>query len=167
MEEEFEIVPVSPLRRLERRIERLEEQIKRESGSQFLKEIVDIIKVNQLIIDEVVKSNEALKLEISKLYPKLDSLVLQMQELLNFIKASAFQEAIGEEAFKPLVKKMNEMVELLKDVSLTNKQLVERLELLERRTREQKQPAQLPIRLPIQTQQPQQPQQGLVLLEKK
>mgnify|MGYP001773197950 CR=1 FL=1 len=92
-----------------------------------------------------------------------------MQELLNFIKASAFQEAIGEEAFKPLVKKMDEMVELLKDVSTANRQLIERIELIERRTREQRQVPQLPIKLPIQQGQTSQPtqQQGLIFLEKK
>ena len=161
MEEEFEIVPLTPLRRLERRIERLEEEVKKGSPSEFLKEIVDIVKVNQLIIDEVVKSNEALKLEISKLYPKLDSLVLQMQELLNFIKASAFQETIGAEAFKPLMKKMDEMINTLKEVSVSTKQVAEKIDVLERKIKREE-VQKIPIQLPL----PQEKKEGLVMLKK-
>ncbi|MEM5820453.1 MAG: hypothetical protein QW678_02310 [Candidatus Aenigmatarchaeota archaeon] len=131
MDEEFELLPSTPLRRLERRLERLEQEINKKSGETFLKEIVDIIKVNQLIIDEVVKSNEALKLEISKLYPKLDSLVVQMNELLNFIKSSVFQETIGTEAFRPLIKKMSEISEGIKTLVEVNKQTTEQLKSLE------------------------------------
>jgi hypothetical protein len=36
MDEEFELVPLTPLRRIERRIERLEEQMKKENTSEFL-----------------------------------------------------------------------------------------------------------------------------------
>lgn len=135
MDEEFELLPSTPLRRLERRLERLEQEINKRSGETFLKEIVDIIKVNQLIIDEVVKSNEALKLEISKLYPKLDSLVAQMNELLNFIKSSVlssvFQETINTEAFRPMIKKMSEISEGIKTLIEVNKQTTEQLKSLE------------------------------------
>jgi hypothetical protein len=161
MDEEFELVPLTPLRRIERRIERLEEQMKRENTSEFLKEIVDIIKVNQLIVDEVVKSNEALKLEISKLYPKLDSLVVQMQELLNFIKASVFQESLGSEALKPLIKKMDEMINTMKEVSTSTRQVAEKIEIIERRIKKEETKPQLLLQ-PLQTQ----PQQGLVVLKK-
>jgi hypothetical protein len=161
MDEEFELVPLTPLRRIERRIERLEEQMKRENTSEFLKEIVDIIKVNQLIVDEVVKSNEALKLEISKLYPKLDSLVVQMQELLNFIKASVFQESLGSEALKPLIKKMDEMINTMKEVSTSTRQVAEKIEIIERRIKKEETKPQLLLQ-PLQAQ----PQQGLVVLKK-
>jgi len=131
MDEEFELMPSTPLRRLERRLERLEMEMSKKSGETFLKEIVDIIKVNQLIIDEVVKSNEALKLEISKLYPKLDSLVAQMSELLSFIRTSTYQEAIGSEALRPLIKKLSEVSEGIKTLVDVNRQTAEQIKSLE------------------------------------
>jgi len=173
MEEEFELIPSTPLRRLERRLEKLEQEVSKKSGETFLKEIIDIIKVNQLIIDEVVKSNEALKLEISKLYPKLDSLVAQMNELLNFIKASVFQESIGTEAFKPLVKKLSEISEGIKSVAELNRQMIEQIKSLETKiekkfslaTSEEKPKPQLPLLLQ-QIKVPVQKKEGLIPLEK-
>lgn len=156
MDEEFELIPSTPLRRLERRLERLEQEINKKSGEEFFKEILQIIKINQLIVDEVVKSNEALKLEISKLYPKLDSLVVQMNELLNFIKSSVVQESISSEAFRPLIKKMSEVNEGIKTLAELNKQLIEEIrnfenklekKLVARVTSETKPQVQLPLQL--------------------
>jgi len=175
MDDEFELLPSTPLRRLERRLERLEQEVSKKSGEAFLKEIVDIIKVNQLIIDEVVKSNEALKLEISKLYPKLDSLVAQMNELLNFIKASVYQESIGTEAFRPLIKKLAEISEGIKSVAELNKQMIEQMKSFETKIEKKlsfvssEEKPKISPQIPLQLQQmkiPVQKKEGLIPLEK-
>jgi methyl-accepting chemotaxis protein len=167
MEEEFELLPLHPLRKLERRIERLEEEIKKSSHTEFLREIVDIIKITQVMIDEIVKSNEALKLEISKLYPKLDSLTVQLQELLNFIKMSAFQESLGAEAFRPLMKKMDEMISIMKEISNTSRQTAEKIEGLERRIKKEETVQRVPaIQLPPQLPPLQEKKEGLIMLKK-
>ncbi|MEM5828174.1 MAG: hypothetical protein QW197_01555 [Candidatus Aenigmatarchaeota archaeon] len=173
MDDEFELIPSTPLRRLERRLEKLEQEINKKSGEEFFREILQIIKINQLIVDEVVKSNEALKLEISKLYPKLDSLVMQMNELLNFIKTSVVQEVISPEAFKPLVKKMSEVSEGIKTLAELNKQLVEEIRNFENklekklvaRTSTEEKP-QAPIQLQLQQLKIPIKKEGLIPLEK-
>ncbi len=134
--EEYELVPTTPIRRLERRIEEIEKALEKERGATFVKDIVDIIKTNQLIIDELVRSNEALKMEISKLYPKLDALVSQMSELLNFIRASIAEELIGPEIFKPVAKRLDEMNKKLSEEVEALKALIE--ELRKERRKEEK-----------------------------
>ncbi|MBI4174045.1 MAG: hypothetical protein HY517_00230, partial [Candidatus Aenigmarchaeota archaeon] len=53
-EEEYELVPVGPLRRIEKRVEKIE---KGGTSNEMVKELVDVVRTNQKIIDEVVKIN--------------------------------------------------------------------------------------------------------------
>ena len=131
--EEYEIVPISPLRRLEKRIERLEETLSKRSGREFVKEIVDIIKMNQLIVDELVRSNESLKMEISKIPGRLDTLISQLNELLNYVKMSVTEEVFSPEALKPLTQKMEKIAENIKELTEINKTLLEAMEKIEKR----------------------------------
>jgi hypothetical protein len=84
-----------------------------------------------------------------------------MQELLNFIKASVFQESLGSEALKPLIKKMDEMINTMKEVSTSTRQVAEKIEIIERKIKKEETKPQLLLQ-PLQAQ----PQQGLVVLKK-
>jgi hypothetical protein len=116
--EEFELVPVSPLRRMEKRIE----DIERSSGAfdvkEFYREMVDIIRMNQQLVDELAKANDALRIEISKLPAKMEELISNMKELISFIKASVTEESYDTVSTGPMNKKLEELVE-------TNKKIVE------------------------------------------
>jgi len=115
--DEYELVPMSPLRRMEKRIDLLEQ-----SGSmgdkEFYREIVDIIRMNQQIVDELAKANDALRIEISKLPVRMEELVSNMKELISFIKASVIEETTGTSAYAPANKKLEELLE-------TNKKIIE------------------------------------------
>ena len=116
--EEYELVPMSPLRRMEKRIELLEQ-----SGSmddkEFYREMVDIIRMNQQIVDEIAKANDALRIEISKLPARMDELISHLKELISFIKASVSEETMmGAGVSAPTNKKLEELIE-------TNKKIVE------------------------------------------
>ena len=115
--DEYELVPMSPLRRMEKRIELLE-QSGTMDGKEFYREMVDIIRMNQQIVDELAKANDALRIEISKLPAKMEELISNLKELISFIKASATEESFGTESTNPMNKKLEELVE-------TNKKIVE------------------------------------------
>lgn len=115
--DEYELVPMSPLRRMEKRIELLE-QSGTMDGKEFYREMVDIIRMNQQIVDELAKANDALRIEISKLPSRMEELISNMKELISFIKASATEESFGSGSETPMNAKLEELVE-------TNKKIVE------------------------------------------
>jgi len=124
--EEFELIPVSPIRRLERRIDQLE------SGGvdpkSFLREIIDIIKMNQQLVDELAKANDALRIEISKLPSRLEDVTNNLNELISYIKASVAEEGAPGPSFKPLVDKMDKLIEANTKIVESNQSMLSVLE---------------------------------------
>ena len=105
----YEVMPTSPIRRLEQRMGRLESSSSASEVQRLIEQIIELIKSNQRIIDDVIKSDSELRSEISRLPAKLDTLVARMNEFLDIIKASATQETSGEASgasMEPLVDKM-------------------------------------------------------------
>ena len=74
-EDEYEIVPVGPMRRIERRVERIEKG----GGNEMVKELIDVVRTNQKIVDEVVKINS----EMINRVTELSAHVQQMTEKVN------------------------------------------------------------------------------------
>jgi len=150
---EYELIPMSPVRRLEKRMERIENvSANGNYPKDLLNDIVDIVRMNQMLVDELAKSNDALRIELSKLPGRLDDLIINMKELVSFIKTSGEQEAPGmnPETMKPVVDKLNELVE-------TNKKITERndamLELLDDVGKKMRRPPMRP-RQPMSQQRP-------------
>ncbi len=135
-DEEFELIPISPIRRLEKRLERLE-SASTEGTSSIYKDMVDIIRMNQEIVDELAKSNDALRIELSKLPGKLDELIMNMKELISFIKSSGEQEAVGvtQEAMQPVVDKLEEIVKTNKLATEKNDAMLDLLDTISKRVR--------------------------------
>ncbi|MCD6403375.1 MAG: hypothetical protein J7K98_03525 [Candidatus Aenigmarchaeota archaeon] len=134
--EEFEIIPVSPLRKLERKIEELEARLPLDNREIF-KEIVSVIRLNQEIVNELVKSTNELKSELAKLPVKIDELVENLKQLIDFIKASAEEEAAGvtADAMHPVVEKLDRLIEQNKKMEELNESLLNVLDALEKRLR--------------------------------
>ncbi len=128
-EEEFELIPISPMRRLERRLEKME-STKGVDVKEFFGQLVDIVRMNQQLVDELAKANDSLRIEISKLPGKLDELINDLNELLAFIKASAGAEA-GEASsnnLDPLLKKMDALIEGNKKIVESNELVMETID---------------------------------------
>lgn len=128
-EEEFELIPISPLRRLEKRIQKMESS----SGvdtKEFFNQFVEIVRMNQQLVDELAKANDALRIEIARLPAKLDELIGNMNELISFIKAAGGSEMAEEPAaaaaanMEPLLKKMDSLIELNKKIAENNEQMM-------------------------------------------
>ena len=153
VEEEFEIIPVSPLRRLEKRIEKLE-AFSAEDPKSILKDIVEIVRMNQQIVDELAKSNDALRIELSKLPGRLDELINDMRELIAFIKASGESEqaAMNAEILKPVVEKLDALVSINKSFAEKNDAMMELLDELNKKLKRISLPLQPIQPMPIQPQ---------------
>lgn len=133
--EEVEIIPVSPLRRLEKRIEQLESS-KTFDTKDFYKELLDIVRMNQQIVNELAKANDALRIELSKLPARLDDLTSRLEELISFIKASATEEVSPKEGLpSSVLPKIDQMVDMMKKMVDTNQSLQATLEELEKKLR--------------------------------
>lgn len=136
LEEEVEIIPLSPLRRLEKRIERLESSTKFDT-KEFYKELVSIIRMNQQLVNDVVTANDALRIELSKLPGRLENLASKLEELITFIKASATEEVVESHipSLEPLSKKLDQLIEINKKIVENNQSLLSILEDLESKLR--------------------------------
>jgi len=152
--EEFELIPMSPIRRLEKRIDQLESSPGVDSKD-FFREIVDIVRMNQQIVDELAKANDAMRIEISKLPSKIEDLVNNLKELLSYIKASAAEEtAVSSPTFKPLVDKFDQLIEGNKKIVESNQSVLSSLDEISRKLTKPTMPVMrrpmLPMRRPIQ-----------------
>ncbi|MEM5878340.1 MAG: hypothetical protein QXF12_05680 [Candidatus Aenigmatarchaeota archaeon] len=145
--EEFEIIPVNPIRRLEKRIERLESYSVEDPKSIF-KDIIEIVRMNQQIVDELAKSNDALRIELSKLPGKMDELITDMRQLIAFIKASGDSEQVGFDPniMKPVVEKLEDLVQVNKTLAEKNDAMMELFDEVNKRLkRPQTQPSTIPV----------------------
>jgi chromosome segregation ATPase len=133
-QDEFELIPMSPIRRLEKRIEKVE------SGSgvdtrEFLREIIDIIRMNQQIVDELAKANDALRIELSRLPGRIEELITNLNELLSFVKASATEEAAPSISLQPLAEKFDKLIEENQKIVNHNESILSALEDIGRKLR--------------------------------
>jgi len=124
---EFELIPVSPLRKMEKRIDELEAS-KGLNMQEFYREMVDIIKMNQQIVDEMAKANDALRIEISRLPSRIEDLISRMDEIISFIKASATEEVHAPGDTKSLGDKLDQLVETSKKMAEGNTAVLELLQ---------------------------------------
>jgi hypothetical protein len=145
-EEEFELIPVSPLRRLEKRLERMEKGDGAGGNNvnmqKFFSELVEIVRMNQELVDELAKANDSLRIEISKLPGRMDELISNLNELLSYIKAAGVSGGSGFESdnsskpgmdLDPLLKKMDQLIEGNKKIVETNDSMMTNIEMLSSR----------------------------------
>lgn len=134
-EHEYELIPVSPLRKLETRMDQVERQSTHFSSKEFYRELVEIIRMNQQLVDELAKANDALRIELSRLPSRLEDMVSKLDELITFIKASGGEEysAPSVDNMAPLLEKMNEIVETNKKIAESNKSVMDSIEEMNKR----------------------------------
>ncbi len=123
MEEEFELVPMSPIRRLEKKIKQLEAN----SSGEVLKELVDVVKTNQKIVDDLVRINSSAIKEMSEINISLKMLIERLDSFLDRIDVSA------SEPSNQLMEKINQLIEQNSKMNEAYEELSEKLEKMEKR----------------------------------
>jgi len=135
-EEEYEIIPTSPLKRLEKRISKVESSTSSSQIQNLIEQIIELIKSNQRVIDDVIKADSELRNEISKIPGRIDNLIVNMNEFIELLKASATEETVAgmsKEAMEPLVEKMDELVNQNKKAVETNQAVLSSLGMIDNR----------------------------------
>lgn len=134
-EDDYEVVPTSPIRRLERRLTKVEASSSASEVNRLIEQIIELIKSNQRVIDDVIKADAELRNEISKLPGKVDELLSGMSEFLDLLKVSATENTVSEiskDVMEPLAKKMEELIDETKrsnelsQASLTNLNMIDK-----------------------------------------
>lgn len=135
-EEEYEIIPTSPIRRLEKRIEQIESGSYSSQIQKLIEQVIELIKSNQRIIDDSIKANNELVAEISKIPKKVEDLIIEMREFMKLLKTSAEEEevsTVSKEVMSPLIDKINELIEQNKKNFETNQAALTTLGIIEKR----------------------------------
>ena len=135
-DEEYEIIPTSPIRRLEKRIEEMESSSASSEVRKLIEQVIELIKSNQRVIDDIVKSNFELRNEISKLPGKVDELLGSMGEFMELLKASATEEVVSgvsKEVMSPVVTKIGELVDQNKKSTEATQAMLTSLDTIDKR----------------------------------
>ncbi len=89
-EHDFELVPISPVRKLERRVEELEHNT---VTHRDLKDMFLIVKANQQSVDEIVRLNRSMMERVGDLANATSNIVSKMNDFLSRIEIEELPEA--------------------------------------------------------------------------
>jgi len=122
----YEIIPVTPIRKLEERMEKIESSGSTPQLQNLINQIIELIRNNQKIVNDVIQANNDLRNELSKLPSKMDELIDTINGFLELVEAAGKEEINAmpqpaqpnADAFKPIIDE-------LKKISDQNQKLVE------------------------------------------
>jgi soluble cytochrome b562 len=122
----YEIIPVTPIRKLEERMEKIESSGSTPQLQNLINQIIELIRNNQKIVNDVIQANNDLRNELSKLPSKMDELIDTINGFLELVEAAGKEEVNAmpqpaqpnADAFKPIIDE-------LKKISDQNQKLVE------------------------------------------
>ncbi len=103
VDEEYEIVPANPLRRLEQRMAKVEQGASPVEIRRLIEEIVELIKGNQRVLDDTLKANAELRDEVAKLPGRMDALIGHLTEFVDMLKSAGEQPEAAAPVLDPKV----------------------------------------------------------------
>ncbi len=89
MEEDYELVPIGPIRRLEKKLEIMEQT----QGGEGMKTMMEIVKSNQAVVDEMIRMNSDLADRVSKLMESVDALSEKLTDFIQRVELAGEEEA--------------------------------------------------------------------------
>lgn len=95
--ETYELVPVTPIRRLEKEVEKLKKERVSDTGSEMGKQVIDILKMNQKIVDDMAHLQGELIAQMYKTNEKLSKLTDSIAELVVVLSSAAEEEVQEDE----------------------------------------------------------------------
>jgi ABC-type transporter Mla subunit MlaD len=136
-DEEYEVIPTSPIRRLEKRLDKMEDTTSASQVQKLMEQVIELIKSNQRIIDDVVKANAELREELARIPGKVDKLLGTLNDFMEILKEASEGESAGAgltpEVMKPLADKLGELVEQNKKSLEANHTMLTALETIDKR----------------------------------
>lgn len=138
--EDYEVVPVGPIRKLERRIDDMEEQAQKGGGmgggtnDELVRDVLDIMKSNQKIVNDMTESTHELKNSVEDLTHKMDQVIDDMNSFMDLLQDASETDLEGE-VMKDVHSRVadavgNRMQDVANDMRESNQQVVDHLEQL-------------------------------------
>ena len=133
----YEVIPITPIRRMERKIESLEKAGSIPQLQSLVTQLVELIRSNQKLIDTIVQEDAELRNELSKLPPKIDELTDSMKRFISLVEAAGREEisAPGPEAMRPMVDQLKQMTDQNKRMIEGNQAMLDSLDNINRKMR--------------------------------
>ena len=102
----------------------------------LIAQMLDLIKLNQRVVNEVIKSNVDLRNELSRIPSKLDDLIGEMKRFMSMIEAAGMEESLPtNETMKPLSDNLKKMIEQNQRLIENNQAILESLDNMNKKLR--------------------------------
>jgi uncharacterized coiled-coil DUF342 family protein len=85
VEDEYELIPISPIRKIEKRVEKIE---KAGTSTEMIKELIDVVKTNQQIVDDIVKVNSEMINKVSELTSSVGRMTSKIDEFIGRLEVA-------------------------------------------------------------------------------
>ncbi|MBC5792482.1 MAG: hypothetical protein H8Z69_00420 [Nanohaloarchaea archaeon] len=134
-EDDYEVVPVGPIRKLERRIDEMEAQ-KTQGGrnDELVRDVLDIMKSNQKIVNDMTESTHELKNSVEDLTHRMEEVVENMNSFMDLLNEASETDLEGEvinDVHNRVAEAVgNEMQGVADDIKQSNEQVITNLEEL-------------------------------------
>lgn len=141
--DDYEVVPMGPIRKLERRIDSIEETASQggQADEQMIRDVLDIMKSNQKIVNDMTESTHELKNSVEDLTHKMDEVVDNMNSFMDLLKdASEVDmegEIVGDMQSRIAEAIGDRMDEAINEMQASNKQIVDSLEEVQKAMKRQ------------------------------
>ncbi|MBW6461516.1 MAG: hypothetical protein K0B07_00500 [DPANN group archaeon] len=126
-DEDYEVVPLTPLRRLEKRITSMESSKSFSNMERMMDKILDMVELNQRIVDEMVKANTSLRGDLATLIGKIDSLQGKLTNFIDIVEDAGKEDVDESEAVSAL---RGMVVPLVKSITDANEKLLKSNEVI-------------------------------------
>jgi predicted transcriptional regulator len=135
-DEDYEVVPVGPIRKLERRIDEIQEETKQAQNSgqhdELVRDVLDIMKSNQKIVNDMTESTHELKNSVEDLTHKMDEVVDNMNNFMDLLNEASEMdmegEVVGDIEGRLAEAIGNKMDNVASDIQQSNQEVVSHLE---------------------------------------
>ena len=121
--EEFEVIPLAPVRRLERELALLKKQVKVSDEASLFTQVVDIIKTNQHIVDTMAAKQSELISKIGETNERMNKLCSTLDELVDALVAAAEEEINKEEKSEKLDQIVEQNSALINSLNVLAKEM--------------------------------------------
>ncbi len=119
-EEYYELMPVSPIKKLKKELDEIKKAITSNSNThiqnELIKEIMETVKLNQRVVEDIVKSNAALQTKMSEMIIVMNRLIEEISLMGESFRKAAEAltiEAKNERTEELLNKLLTEMTKLI------------------------------------------------------
>lgn len=137
-------MPLSPIRRLEKRLEAMETTKTTNNVEKFIDKVMDMVELNQKIIEDIVRSNQTMREDIGALIGKIDSLQSKVSSFVDIVQSAAESDVAQTaadstgETIKPVIERFETMSAQTQE---TNTRMLQSLESIEKLLRRPQMPA--------------------------